>query len=62
MIILPIEMLTILALLCVRTLVTSILGLPRIILEDGVVTKMERLLESRFVLEEDLGTENVVLV
>ena len=54
------EILLILAnLMC---LVTSILGLPRIILEDGVVTKLEWLLETWFVSEEELGTENGVPV
>ena len=51
-----------LPLLCVRTLVTYILGLPKIILEDGVVTKLEWQLETRFVSEEELGTENGVSV
>ena len=41
---------------------SSILGLPRIILEDGVVTKMEWLLETRFVSEEDIGVGNGIPV
>ena len=31
-----------------------------IILEDGVVTKLEWQLETRFVSEEEIGTERVV--
>ena len=46
----------------IRTLVTSIMGLSRILLEDGVVTKLEWLLVTRFVSEGDLGTENGVPV
>ena len=38
------------------------LRLPGIILEDGVVTKLEWQLETRFVSEEELGTEKVVPV
>ena len=44
------------------SLVTSILSLPGIILEDGVVTKLELQLETQSVSEEDLGTEKVVPV
>ena len=38
------------------------LKLPGIILEDGAVTKHEWQLETRFVSEEELGTEKVIPV
>ena len=47
---------------CIGSLVTSILSLPGIILEDEVVTNQEFQLETRSVSEEDLGTEKVVQV
>ena len=47
---------------CIGPFVTSILSLSRIILEDGVVTKMEFQSETGSVSEEELCTEKVVPV
>ena len=47
---------------CIGSLFTSILGLTRILIEDGVVTKLEWQLEAQLVSEEELGTEKVVRV
>ena len=47
---------------CIGSLVTSIISLSRIILEDGVVTKLEWQSETRIVSEEELDTERVVPV